>query len=185
MQALDVSLNTPVETTSIYRDAQQARAQWLAKGWPPEMLEIVTPEPKLLEANSQNAQASRQKRVYAALRLKRQVRGELSRVYLRVMYELAKDRGVRFNAIDAYDPSYAIPAELQPLCERFVAGDYRTTAAEERLLMLRYIHTSAHWNPPSAIQGLAPRTGVLVYFNAPAADAVRMQHPHVPDRELL
>ncbi len=33
------------------------------------------------------------------------------------------------------------------MCERFVAGDYRITAAEEHLLKLRYIHQSAHWSP--------------------------------------
>lgn len=77
----------------------------------------------------------------------------------------------------------------QPLSSHFTrafsAGDYRATAAEKRLLMLKYIHTSAHWNPPVAIQGNESRTGILAYFNAPTADAVRVQHPHVPDKELF
>lgn len=184
MQALDVSLGAQVETTSIYRDAYWARVKWLDRGWPPEMLEIVTPKPKLLEVDMHDRSAPRQKRVYAGLQLKRQVRGELSRVYLRVMYELAKDKGVRFSEIPDR-PEFKIPAELQPLCERFSAGDYRATAAEKRLLMLKYIHTSAHWNPPIAIQGQESRTGILAYFNAPTADAVRVQHPHVPDKELF
>lgn len=185
MQALDVSLHTDVKTTAIYRDALQAQAQWLEKGWPAAMLEIVTPEARLLPADSQDRNAPRQKRVYAALQLKRQVRGELSRVYLRVMYELAKQKGVRFGVIDEHDPDYSIPPELQSLCDHFVAGDYSTTAAEEALLRLKYIHTSANWNPPARLQGETPRTGARVKFiNAPTADAVRVLHPHIEDWKL-
>ncbi|MGN5593008.1 phospholipase effector Tle1 domain-containing protein [Stutzerimonas nitrititolerans] len=180
MQALTVWERTDVQTTSIYRDALEARAKWLANGWPEEMLEVVTPEPILLEPDPQDRNGPRQKRVYAALQLKRPVRGELSRVYLRVMYELARQKGVRFNVIDEHDPSYSIPSELQPLCDRFVAGDYSTTASEEVLLKLRYIHVSAHWNSPLRLQGQSPRTSMkLFYINAPTADAVRVRHPHV------
>ncbi|MEB0044686.1 MULTISPECIES: PAAR domain-containing protein [unclassified Pseudomonas] len=179
MQALDVPLTTDVKYTSIYRDAQQAMAQWQAKGWPAEMLEIVTPSSGELLA-SERGRPNPNKRVYAALQLKRPIRGELSRVYLRVMYELAKQVGVRFDHLEDSEPRYVVSSELQALCDRFVAGDYSTTPAEEQLLKLRYIHTSANWNPPTKLQGSTPRTG-LVYFNAPTTDGVRVQHPHVPD----
>ena len=180
MQALTVWERTDVQTTSIYRDALEARAQWLANGWPEDMLEVVTPKPILLEPDPQDRNGPRQKRVYAALQLKRPVSGELSRVYLRVMYELASQKGVRFNVIDEHDPNYSIPSELQPLCDRFVSGDYSTTSSEEALLKLRYIHVSAHWNPPSRLRGQSPRTSrKLFYINAPTADAVRVRHPHV------
>ncbi|HBX55507.1 phospholipase effector Tle1 domain-containing protein [Pseudomonas sp. UBA2684] len=180
MQALDVSWNTDVTTTSIYRDALQAKAQWLAKGWPTEMLEIVTPAATRLPADPQDRAAPRRQRVYAGLQLKRQVRGELSRVYLRVMHQLAKQKGVRFIDIPE-EPQYLLPLELQPLCDKFVAGDYSTTPADESLLKLRYIHTSAHWNHPLGKSG---NRGIkVVYINAPTADAVRAQHPHVADWE--
>ncbi|WP_428604988.1 T6SS phospholipase effector Tle1-like catalytic domain-containing protein [Pseudomonas sp.] len=183
MQALDVALHIDVTNTSIYRDAEQARAQWLANGWPAEMLEIITPEPKLLSAN-QDRNAPRQKRVYAALQLKRPVRGELSRVYLRVMYELAKRKGVRFIDIPE-EPEYLLPVELQSLCDRFIAGDYNITSDDDVLLKLKYIHVSAHWNPPARLQGNTPRTGgKLKFINAPTADAQRVQHPHVPEWTL-
>ena len=182
MQALDVALHIDVTNTSIYRDAEQARAQWLAKGWPAEMLEIITPEPKLLPV--QDRHAPRQKRVYAALQLKRPVRGELSRVYLRVMYELAKRKGVRFIDIPE-EPEYLLPVELQPICDRFIAGDYNITSDDDVLLKLKYIHVSAHWNPPAKLQGNTPRTGgKLKFINAPTADARRVQHPHVPEWTL-
>ncbi|WP_032632978.1 PAAR domain-containing protein [Pseudomonas syringae] len=179
MQALDVPVTTDVKYTSIYRDAQQVKAQWEAKCWPAEMLEIVTTYARGLPP-SQRDRLNPTKKVYAALQLKRPVRGDLSRVYLRVMYELAKQKGVMFDHLEESDPRYIVSSELQVLCDRFVAGDYSTTPAEEQLLKLRYIHTSANWNPPTKLQGSTPRTG-LVYFNTPTTDGIRVQHPHVPD----
>ena len=98
MQALTVSVGIDVKMTSIYRDAVQAKERLVADGWPTAMLEIVTPEPELLPADSHDRLAPRQQRVFAGLQLKRRVSGELSRVYLRVMYELAKRKGVRFDS---------------------------------------------------------------------------------------
>jgi len=182
MQALEVPFNTDVTQTSIYRDAVQAKSRWLAKGWPAQWLEIVTPEPMVLPQDPQDRLGLRQKRVYVGLQLKRPMSNRLSRVYLRVMYELAKENDVRFNTIDKQDPDYAIPQELQALCDRFVAGDYSTTPAEETMLKLRYIHLSAHWNHPLGKQDGGSLK--VVYINAPTADAVRVQHPHVPDWTL-
>lgn len=181
MQALDVPVTTDVKYTSIYRDAQQVKAKWVANGWPAEMLEVVTPYARGLPPSQQD-RLNPTKRVYAALQLKRPVRGELSRVYLRVMYELAKQQGVRFIPLNEQSSRYVIPTELQALCDRFVAGDCSTTPAEEQLLKLKYIHTSANWNPPTKLQGSIPRTSAgLFYFNAPTTDGIRVQHPHVPD----
>ncbi|UQS87805.1 DUF2235 domain-containing protein [Pseudomonas chlororaphis subsp. piscium] len=182
MQALEVPINTDVTQTSIYRDAVQAKSRWLDKGWPAQWLEIVTPKPMVLSQNPQDRLGLRQKRVYAGLQLKRPMSNRLSRVYLRVMYELAKENGVCFNTIDEQDPDYAIPQELQALCDRFVAGNYSTTPAEETMLKLRYIHLSAHWNHPLGKQDGGSLK--VVYINAPTADAVRVQHPHVPDWTL-
>ncbi|MBX8575636.1 DUF2235 domain-containing protein [Pseudomonas cichorii] len=184
MQALSVGATTDVRSTSIYLDAQQQKAKMISKGWPATMLEITTPPPTLLPAAPQDRMSVvRQKRVYAGLQLKRSVSGKLSRVYLRVMYELAKQNGVRLNEIDEGNPDYAIPSDLQPLCDRFLTGDYSTTPEEDQLLRVRYIHTSANWNHP-----LGKSTGgglSIVYINAPTADAIRVQHPHVPDWTLF
>lgn len=97
MQALTVQRGVDVKSTSIYRDAAQAKARLESEGWPATVLEIVTPPPTLLPADPQDRLGPRQQRMYAGLQLRRQVRGELSRVYLRVMYELAKQRGVQFE----------------------------------------------------------------------------------------
>lgn len=181
MQTLEVPINTDVTTTSIYRDAARVKSQWVAKGWPPQLLEVVTPTALVLPKAQQDRLSPGEKRVYAALQLKRPVSGKLSRVYLRVMYTLAKEKGVRFSDISE-SPEYDIPQELQAICDRFVAGDYSTTSEEERLLKLKYIHTSANWNHPL---GRRDGSGIeAVYINAPTEDAVRVQHPHVPDWTL-
>jgi len=183
MQALTTAQGVNVAATSIYRDAELAKQRLMNDGWPESMLEIVTPEAQLLPIGSRDRLAPRQQRVYAGLQLRRQVRGELSRVYLRVMYELAKRSGVRFEEIDPHDPNYTLPAELDSLCTRFLAGNYQTATDEERMLRDRYIHISAHWNNPL---GKRTHTGAsLVYINAPTSDGARRHHPHVPGWTLL
>ncbi|MGY4816655.1 phospholipase effector Tle1 domain-containing protein [Pseudomonas chlororaphis subsp. piscium] len=181
MQALEVPITTDVTQTSIYRDAVQAKSRWLAKGWSTQWLEIVTPELMVLPQDSQDRLGLRQKRVYAGLQLKRPMSNKLAKVYLRVMYELAKESGVQFEDIPE-TTEYAVPLELQALCDRFVAGDYSTTPAEETMLKLRYVHLSAHWNHPLGKQDGGSLK--VVYINAPTVDAVRVQHPHVPDWTL-
>ena len=183
MQALTTAQGVNVTTTSIYRDAELSKQQLINDGWPGSMLEIVTPQAQLLAIDSKDRLAPRQQRVYAGVQLRRQVRGELSRVYLRVMYELAKQGGVRFDEIDQHDPKYALPTELDPLCARFSAGNYQTTPTEDGMLRNHYIHIFAHWNNPL---GKRTHTGAsLIYINAPTADGARRHHPHVPEWTLL
>lgn len=182
MQALVVGKDVDVTTTSIYRDAEQAKQRLVTEGWPASMLDIVTPAPQLVPIDLEDRMAPRQQRVYAALQLKRPVSGALSRVYLRVMYELAKRRGVKFDEIDDHDPNYSVPIELQALSIRFANGDYNISPDEERQLKNRYIHISAHWNNPL---GKRTHSGVnLVYINAPNSDGIRRTHPHVPEWTL-
>ncbi len=181
MQTLAVPRYVDVSTTSIYHDAARVKSEWIAKGWPAHLLDIVTPASFEIPQEHQDRLSPGQKRVYAALQLKRPVSGKLSRVYLRVMYQLAKEKGVQFIDIPE-DDEYSVPAELQSLCDRFLTGNYKTTAEEEALLKLKYIHTSANWNHPL---GRRDGSGIdAVYINAPTEDAIRVQHPHVADWKL-
>ncbi|WP_349746738.1 DUF2235 domain-containing protein [Pseudomonas frederiksbergensis] len=182
MQALEVGEFTDVKTTSIYRDAQQERAKWHAKGWPMEMLELITPDPVKLLPEPREQNAPKQKRVFVGLQLRRKIGAGLSLVYLWVMYESAKKHGVEFYDIKQR-AALAPPADIQPMCERFVAGDYRLTAAEEQLLKLHYIHQSAHWSP-TFLSGPRTTRFELAYAHIPTADAVRVHHPHVPEWTL-
>lgn len=174
MQALTVSRGTPVTSTSIYRDAERLKSQWLARGWPSRCLSIVTPPPTPLTDRSQ----PQQHRVYAALQLEREVRGELSRVYLRLMHQQAIARGVPLLPIPASDEC-VLPPRLAPLCQAFLRGDFSLTPEDDAWLRLDYIHVSAHWNPPDALQGNQPRLGArALYINAPAANGKRVRYRH-------
>jgi hypothetical protein len=181
MQKLDVWSNTDVRTTSIYKDAALVKSQWIAKGWPADLLEIVTPTALALPPDPQDRFGPKKKRVYAGLLLRRPVSGKLSNIYLRLMYQMAKERGVPFTDIPGR-AEYAVPQELQSICDRLIAGDNSTTAEEELLLKLKYIHTSANWNHP---QGRRDGSGLkVVYINAPTDDGIRVHHPHVADWKL-
>lgn len=179
MQALVVGEFTDIKTTSIYREAQQERAKLHAEGWPLEMLELVTPDPVKLRPEPRELNSPQQKRVFVGLQLRRRISGGLSLVYLRVMYEAARKHGVEFEDINQR-AALAPPLELLPMCERFIAGDYRVTTAEDQRLKLHYIHRSAHWNP-TFLSGPRTTTFQLAFAHAPTADAKRVKHPHVPD----
>lgn len=179
LQALDVGEFTDVKNTSIYRDAQRERVKWHTNGWPLEMLELVTPEPIKLRPEPKEQNAPKQKRVFVGLQLRRKIDAGLSRVYLRVMYEAAKKHGVEFDDIQQR-ATFAPPTDLQPMCERFVAGDYNISPTEDQLLKLRYIHQSAHWNP-TFLSGPRTTRFELAYAHVPTTDAVRVHHPHVPE----
>lgn len=182
MQALTVSANVDVKDTSIYRDAVRHIAKMVEAGWPPSMLEIATPEPLRLPVDPQDRLAPRQKRVFAAVQLKRIVRGELSRVYLKLMHKLATECKVPLMAVPGTG-DYAIPHDVLGFCQKVVEGDYSVSAADETLLRERYIHVSGHWNHPL---GKVTPTGLkIVYINSPTRDAARVVHPHVPDWSLL
>lgn len=167
MQALTVGAGTAVEATSIYREAQRIKATWLSRGWPPGCLKILAPAPTPLLDRQQPAQ----QRVYAALQLQREVRGELSQVYLRVMHEWALARGVPLAPVAG-----ALPVELEQVCQRFLRGHFSLSPEEEDRLRLQYIHLSAHWNPLAILHGNQPRAGATaLYINAPAANGRRVR----------
>jgi hypothetical protein len=178
MQALTIDKGEDIRTTSIYRDALQEKAKWIAKGWPDTMLEIVTPTPSELPVAEQDRMAVKKLRAYAGLQLKRSVSGKLSVVSLRLMHKLAKEKGVQFDDIPE-TPAYTVPSELQPFCDNVLAGQYKPSPEEEKLLRLKYIHMSANWNNP--IGGSRERGPNIRYTNAPTDDGVRVRHPHIAD----
>ncbi len=178
MQALTISKGEDIRTTSIYRDALQEKAKWIANGWPDAMLEVVTPAPSELPVAEQDRLGGIKVRAYAGLQLKRSVSGKLSVVSLRLMHKLAKEKGVQFDDVPQ-TPEYAVPAELQSFCDNVLAGQYKPSPEEERLLRLKYIHMSANWNNP--IGGSRERGMKIRYTNAPTDDGVRVRHPHIAD----
>ncbi|MGC3088943.1 hypothetical protein PA57_00485 [Pseudomonas aeruginosa] len=121
-----------------------------------------------------------EKRVYAALSSERRVRGELSRVYLRIMRELAVRVGVAFKVIEERDPALSIPDELRPIAAKLQAyalGEDFTGLSEEEIALLcrRYIHLSAHWN---AAKGKHNSALAVMFINRPAEGGKRKEYPN-------
>ncbi|WP_272015300.1 PAAR domain-containing protein [Pseudomonas aeruginosa] len=121
-----------------------------------------------------------EKRVYAALSSERRVRGELSRVYLRIMRELAVRAGVAFKVIEERDPALSIPDELRPIAAKLQAyalGEDFTGLSEEEIALLcrRYIHLSAHWN---AAKGKHNSALAVMFINRPAEGGKRKEYPN-------
>ncbi|MFN3581095.1 MAG: PAAR domain-containing protein [Pseudomonas sp.] len=110
------------------------------------------------------------------LGLDREVRGELSRLALRVMHAKGVQQGVPFGAIDDDDQRFKVPSDLQPIAAKVMdaalAGqNAMLDEAEKRFLHTRYIHTSANW---------VPTFGFMV--NKPRANYVRAIYDDIPQR---
>jgi len=120
-----------------------------------------------------------EKRVYVAAQVDREVNGDLSKIYLRVMRELGVRHGVPFDSIEETDQRFALPDELILVAEKLKAhalGKSSTTGlttAEESLLFRRYIHFSSNWN---AVNDWKGSDLDVVFINRPADDYHRVLH---------
>jgi len=130
------------------------------------------------EARTRDHQMPAYKRVYVMSTLEREVQGDLSKVYLRVMRALGLRHNAPFKEIPQTSP-LALPAELTVIAEKLQAYALGQTAApdlttsEEALLLRRYIHLSANWN---ALKD-RHRTDIRALFiNRPADDHRRIIH---------
>lgn len=119
--------------------------------------------------------------VFAAIQLERQVRGELSLVYLRMMHRLASAQGVPFTTLDDEDPEWRLPTDLVPIASKLQAGSPHApealSQAENRLLLSRYMHRSAHWN---ARVGSGLGNVDAIFVDAPTVDGRRSLYPNSP-----
>jgi uncharacterized Zn-binding protein involved in type VI secretion len=112
--------------------------------------------------------------VLLTLSITRSVRGELSRVSLKVMHAKASNSGVPFDQINDTDKRFAIPPDLGPIAEKVfsacMAGHNPDLSDEEkRFLHSRYIHSSANWVPVKGFMANKPRHGFIraVYPDEP------------------
>ncbi|WGK61455.1 DUF2235 domain-containing protein [Halopseudomonas sp. SMJS2] len=102
--------------------------------------------------------------VLLALGLDRMVRGELSRVALRVMHAKAIQHNAPLGAIDELDRRMNIPADLQPIAHKVISSamtgqSAELSQAEKRFLHSRYIHSSANWTSTYGFMVNKPRSG--------------------------
>jgi hypothetical protein len=170
----------PNERSEAYRRTRQhldhSLNEWQAY-IPREGLSIVTWH---VETQHRVRDTPPEKRVYAAIAGQRQVRGELSLVYLPIMRELGVRAGVAFKVIEERDPALALPAELQPIAAKLQSYALRepfdlVNTADLSLLRRRYIHLSANWN---AAKGFNNSDLEVVFINRPAEGGQRAKyHP--------
>ena len=79
------------------------------------------------------------------------MRGELSRVSLRIMHAKALESGAPFDILNEHDSRFSIPTDLQPIASKVITAAMAGKSAvlsnsEKRYLHGRYIHASANWN---------------------------------------
>ncbi|RCL23049.1 type IV secretion protein Rhs [Pseudomonas sp. AFG_SD02_1510_Pfu_092] len=165
-QSQRVPQGMPVERTRVHATVSALLAA--------EFAESGMPRPRVLAWEVPVAGGHRdeaQKQVYAAVYREREVAGQLSRVYLSIMRELAVRGGVPFMALGD-QAEHRLPAELQAISgelHRFALGECEQpglTEAEQRLLRDKYVHASANWN---AVKGLRSSVLDVLFVNRPGA----------------
>jgi hypothetical protein len=118
------------------------------------------------------------KQVHVLTTLDREVDGDLSKIYLRVMRELGLRYSVPFKDIPQI-ASLALPSELEAIAEKLKAYAFGHVAAlslstdEEALLLRRYIHLSASWN---AVKERNRTSITPMFINRPTDDYQRIIH---------
>lgn len=121
------------------------------------------------------------KAVLAAVSINRRVYGHLSRIYLRVMHELAVAEGVPLDPVPD-SPALGLVPELEVIAEKLITyakgGPDTLDEGERRLLRRRYIHTSAHW---CALVGTGASRSRAIFVHAPEPGG-RVFHPNVGQR---
>ncbi len=181
----EVNKDVPRKETQAWRSAEQALAEWQARG----LLAPGQSNGRLFIHSWESRSTDnplRRKVVYAQVKLERQVRGEYGRIPLRIMHALAKEAGTPFEFIEEFDPKLAVPQQLQPIAAKLLAyaskgGPLSMPLEEFQLLRAHYLHQSAHWNVHPGESG-----ALTVHFvNRPTDDLRRTIHPNQSDLEKL
>ncbi|MBK4997467.1 DUF2235 domain-containing protein, partial [Pseudomonas sp. S37] len=137
-----------------------------------DFAEMGEPRPQVItweEPIAGGRPSEAQKQVYAALYREREVAGQLSRVYLSVMRELAVRAGVPFAALGG-QVEHQLPDELRVISGKLHAfalgetGQLGLSEGEQQLLRDRYVHASANWN---ALKGLRNSVLDVLFVNRP------------------
>lgn len=108
--------------------------------------------PTLAIEESRSEHPSPDGRVTLSLRMIRQIKGEYSRVALRLMHSLAQDAGLPLASIDEAANELHLPPELKPVYENLLeqvnsGSDAPFLDTEQSdLVRQRYMHHSDHYN---------------------------------------
>ncbi|EEM6939355.1 type VI secretion system tube protein Hcp, partial [Salmonella enterica] len=150
-----VLADVPTEATGVYQKAvQQAETLpyyfALAPMLPSGVMKVET---NTDEKVSPDHLGNAKKRVAAAVTFQRIVSNDWSKVALRVMYEVAKEAGVVFDAMQENN-DYSWPTELDAICQKalsqaknaFNGANSLQFSSDELNTIGKYIHCSANWN---------------------------------------
>lgn len=124
-------------------------------------------------------------RVELVLRMLRQVRGEYSRVPLRLMHRLAVEQEVPLGEIDPTEETVSVPSELGPVLQQILkqvsqGSDSPSLGGEhQELLLQRYIHYSAHYNSIETLIAGEPSKFEGLYPHVPAPSGERFVYPQM------
>jgi len=151
-----------LQASIAWQQREAAEAAFRAKGLPGNG-RFIKQELKLLPSNHRTTGQGSEGDVLLMLSMDRLVRGELSRVSLRVMHTKAVDGGVPFDTLNEHDRRFSIPNDLQPIASKVIsaamAGQNAVLSDSERhYLHGRYIHASANWNARWGFLPNKPRT---------------------------
>ncbi len=175
--------------TAVYQRAQAACRHWqaaLGLGDAQVWVDVWHQWQHQRRAGSRSVLPEPTLRVYAAVVLRRTIDPRYQWIPLRLLHQRAAAAGVAWTAAPDAIPSLALPAALQPIAARLLAGQ-ALDAAQEQLLRQHYLMQSAHWNfdvlGDTALQYAAdagtrelpyrPGPG-LFYINRPTEDGQRV-----------
>ncbi|MCY1357199.1 hypothetical protein D9M69_436840 [compost metagenome] len=164
-----ITRNRPLEHSSAWRQAEADVRALEERGLPGKGRMQAT---CWAIANPQHERDSDSERAVVAVAIQRTVYGDLSRVALRAMHELAVQHDVPFDVIDDKDLRFLLPSDLQSIAEKILtcvqAGPATLTRQDNQLLQSRYIHLSANWTPTYGVLASKPAPNRrLVFANKP------------------
>jgi uncharacterized Zn-binding protein involved in type VI secretion len=118
--------------------------------------------------------------IQLTLSIERTVRGELSRIPLRLMHLKAIEHDVPFDPMNASAAEYSIPSDLETIANKILSAAQDQQAAaltesEYRFLHARYIHCSANWVPVKGFLANKPRDKFLraVYTDTAPSESAK------------
>ncbi|KAF1013810.1 MAG: hypothetical protein GAK31_02827 [Stenotrophomonas maltophilia] len=174
---------------SAQADAQRWREQ-LGLGEDAVWVDIWHQWQQQRRAGSRSVQLTPVLYVTAAVVLKRRIDNRYALIALRLMQQRASAAGMPWARQADAVPDWALPAALQPIARRLLAGT-PLTSAQEALLRRRYLMQSAHWNfdalgdtaltyaADAGVSELPYQPGPgLFYINRPTVDGRRVILPN-------
>ena len=160
-------VSSSLHATRQWRDRDEAKHNLERQGLPGDGVF----EPRERRVSSPNGPTRNRPHTILYLGMRRRVFGDLSKVSLAIMHQLASSAGVALDELPHEDRNY--PPDLEPIAEKIIqsatAGRRALlTKDERRVLHSRYIHMSANWTTTKGILVNRPReSGRAIYRDQP------------------